>query len=623
MFFRQKKIKETENNELTIPSEKPRKKRIFLQHILYWLTVISIWCVLTLTGAISYYALTLPDPVIAGLDKRPPNVKILSDNNKIIANRGMRRDHIRLEHLPKNLINAVLSMEDRRFYNHIGIDPYGMIRAGIINYKSGQVVQGGSTITQQLAKNLFLSSQKTFARKGKEILAALWLELHLTKKQILELYLNRVYFGAGAYGIEAAAYQYFEKTAKQLTLAESALLAGLLKAPSKYSPTRNPIISKKRARLVIRRMRELGKISKLQARNAIFHPAKIRRVKDDNDYSYVADWVIESIPGFLGDNEKDLIVETTINQNIQKITQKAIRKIMRAKAKTKNARQASAVIYDSKGAIKALSGGRSHKISPFNRAVKALRQPGSAFKPFIFLAALETGLSRKSIVLDEPIDIGGWRPRNYKGYYRGPITLEQALSKSVNTAAVRLFLKAGRSRVVQTARRLGISTNIHHKPSLALGTAEVTLLELTAAYVPFSNGGKGILPYIIKSIKDLNGNILYQRIGHGPGRVISHKHVKEMNRMMSSVIVNGTGKRANFPGQVIAGKTGTSQNFRDAWFLGYTPYYTMGVWVGNDDNSNMKSVTGGSVPARIWNYVMKRIHSPLPSRNLPGVRRRS
>ena len=623
MFFRTKKKAEDEAKEEAPPEaekqEKPKKKRRIFRVFLYWFTVIFIWTTMTLLGAISYYALTLPDPSQAGLDKKPPNVTIIASNGDIIAKRGMRRQHIRLKEMPKHLVDAVLSIEDSRFYYHIGFDPYGMLRAIWVNYRTGQVVQGGSTITQQLAKNLFLSSQRTFARKAKEILAAFWLEMHLSKTEILELYLNRMYYGAGAYGIEAASYQYFEKSTKELTLSEASLLAGLLKAPSRYSPTRNRKASRNRTKLVLNRMRILGKISKKDVRTATQYPAKIRHQSKDQDFSYVVDWILEQIPGFVGETGKDLIVRTTINPRLQKLMQQGIANIMQKYSRRKRAGEAAAVMINKYGAIQALSGGRSHKVSPFNRAVRAKRQPGSAFKPFVFLAALESGYSTRSIVQDRPIRIGTWRPRNYAGYHRGPITVQHAMTKSVNSVAVRLFLKAGRGRVIQAARRLGISSEIHHKPSLALGTAEVSLLELTAAYVPFSNGGRGIVPYVIKSIEDINGKKLYRRIGKGPGRIISRRHVNAMNRMMNSVIVRGTGQAAYFRGQAMAGKTGTSQSFRDAWFLGYTPYYTMGVWVGNDDNTNMRSVTGGSIPAVIWNYVMRNAHRRLPPRSLPGV----
>ncbi|MGH1349970.1 MAG: transglycosylase domain-containing protein [Methyloligellaceae bacterium] len=604
------------------PSAPPKRKRRFLRIMTYWLTVLTIWGVVTFLGTLSYFALTLPDPVLAGKNKRPPNVTILSTDGSIIASRGMRREHIRIEHMPRHLVNAVLAIEDSRFYDHFGIDPYGLIRAGWTNYRTGQVVQGGSTITQQLAKNLYFSSKQSVSRKLKEAMAAIWMEIRLSKEEIIELYLNRVYFGAGAHGIEAAAYQYFGKTTGDLTLGESALLAGLLKAPSRYSPTQNPKTSRRRTQLVLKRMMDLDLVDKRLARKIIVNPVKLRRTAIDNDFSYVADWIIaHRLPGFLGYNEKDLVVETTIDKKLQAMVQHSLRNIITREGRRSRASEAAAVIYDASGGIKALSGGLSHKKSPYNRATKAKRQPGSAFKPFVFLAALESGLTPGSYVLDTPIDVDGWRPRNYAGFYRGRITIRQALRKSVNTAAVRLFLHAGRERVVRTARRLGISTEIHHEPSLALGTAEVNLLELTGAYVPFANGGKGILPHVIKRVRNISGKILYERQGQGPGQIIELVYVKAMNRMMNSVILRGTGRRAYFSGQALAGKTGTTQDYKDAWFVGYSPYYVMGVWVGNDDNTPMRAVTGGKLPAMIWRHVMTRAHKGLRPRGLHGVHR--
>lgn len=597
----------------------PKRSYRALRILAYWVTILSIWCFVALLGTIGYYALTLPDPVLAGLNIRPPNVSIVAEDGKVIANRGMRREHIPLDEIPAHLVNAVLAIEDSRFYSHLGLDPIGIIRASWVNYKAGKTIQGGSTITQQLAKNLYFSSEKTYARKFQESIAAFWLEMQFSKKEILELYLNRVYFGAGAYGIEAAAHEYFSKSAKQLSLAESALLAGLLKAPSRYNPSQRPQISRSRTRRVLKRMIDLKLIQRRKASRAMVNPANTKRPIVNNNFSYIADWVMERLPGYIGNNHQNLIVETTIDRNLQWQTQRSLARIMNREGRRNRAHQAAAIIFDHRGAVKALSGGRSHVTSPFNRAVKALRQPGSAFKPFVYLSALETGLRPNSIVLDRPVTVQGWSPRNYGGYYRGNITMQRALSSSVNTVAVRLFIHAGRDRVVKTARRLGITTEIHKNPTLALGTAEVSLMELTAAYIPFANGGIGILPHIISRIKTIDGKVLYTRRGHGPGRIIDAQHVRDMNRMMHAVVTKGTGKKAWFPNQAIAGKTGTSQNFRDAWFLGFTPYYTMGVWVGNDNNQYMRSVTGGSIPAKIWKDVMQKAHRGLRPRTLPGL----
>lgn len=603
--------------------EPPRKTSWFnfkfLFGFAYWFTVVAIWFVVFIIGVIAYYALMLPDPLVAADSQRPANVKILSDKNKAITTRGLKHIKVPLEKLPQHAIDAVLSIEDSRFYHHFGFDPFGIIRATFINYQYGTIVQGGSTVTQQLAKNLYFTSERTFARKLQEVIAALWLEVRLQKSEILEIYMNTVYFGAGAYGIEAAARRYFDKSARNLTLPEAALLAGLLKAPSRFSPTNDLDTSYKRAKLVLDRMQVLGKISKEQMAHAIQKPAKINLQHNHHNFSYILDWIIEDLPGYIGSGKQDIIVHTTINKGLQNLATDAVVRFMDQNAKRARADQAAVVMLSKKGAIKALVGGRSYEKSQFNRVTKAKRQPGSAFKPFIYLAALEAGFKPQSVIYDRPVNINGWRPQNYGGYYRGRVDLKYALTKSINTVAVRLMRQVGIRRVLQIVRRLGITSEMHSKPSLALGTAEVSLLELTAAYVPFANGGYGIFPYVIRKITNKDGKVLYKRRGRGPGRVVRKRYLKYMNSMLQAVILHGTGRDAYFPGQALAGKTGTSQNFRDAWFLGYSPYYTAGVWVGNDNNRRMRGVTGGSLPAAIWRYIMLHAHKKLPSKNLPGV----
>lgn len=591
----------------------------YLRSIAYWGAVAAIWGGVIITGLVAYFSLALPDPQVAGLNDRPPNITILAANGTVLAERGMRRDHVRLSYMPKHLISAVLTTEDRRFYNHFGIDPVGLARAIYHNSRAGNVVQGGSTITQQLAKNLFLKSDRTFLRKFQEAALAIWLEYKFSKNKILELYLNRVYFGAGAYGVEAASQRYFGKSVRNVTISEAALLAGLLKAPSRYAPTNNAKLAARRSRVVLKLMHQSGALSAQSYRAARRAPARLRKWKKNNGTDYVLDWVSELLPGFVGRVSNDLIIETTISPTIQRDAYLALTQLMEQNGPSRNAKEAAAIILDRTGAIKGLIGGRSYKRSQFNRAVKAKRQPGSAFKPFVYLAAIESGMTPHTVLYDKPIKIKDWRPKNNSKRYLGAITMRESLARSVNTVAVRLLLEAGRWRVVRTARRLGIHSELHRKPSLALGTAEVSLLELTAAYTPFANGGYGVVPHIIRRVKDRSGKILYERSGTGPGRIISHPYVGAMNDMMRATIHWGTGRTARIAGLDVAGKTGTTQNFRDGWFIGYSAQLIGGVWVGNDDGSAMKKVTGGGLPAQIWRQMMVRAHRTYRKRLLPGA----
>ncbi|MCG8558240.1 MAG: PBP1A family penicillin-binding protein [Hyphomicrobiales bacterium] len=591
-----------------------------LKQVAYWGGVAAVWCALILGGLIFYVTSSLPDPVLASLDKRPPNLTILASNGRVLAERGLRRGHIRLSQLPPFAIDAVLATEDRRFYSHLGVDPIGLARAAVRNAWAGRVVEGGSTISQQLAKNLFLKPERTLARKFQEMILAIWLETKFSKTKILELYLNRVYFGAGAYGIEAAARRYFGKSARHVTLSEAALLAGLLKAPSRYAPTSSARRAEARAAVVIESMVRARMLSPAQAVAALAAPARVRNPSGITGYEYAVDWVVELLPGFIGQQQRDLIVETTIDAGLQRKAQERVRLAMARTAVRLKAGEAAAVVMDRRGAIKALVGGRSYKRSQFNRAVKAYRQPGSAFKPFVYLAALESGMTPDTLASDRPVTVNGWRPKNYRNRYRGRITLRESLAQSSNTVAVRLTLEVGRWRVVRTARRLGIGSPLHTRPSIALGTAEVNLLELTSAYAPFANGGKGVLPHIIKRVTTSRGKVVYERHGSGPGRVVAHPFVGAMNEMMNATLMDGTGKQAALAYHPAGGKTGTTQNFRDAWFIGHTSHLVAGVWVGNDDGRPMKQVTGGTLPARIWKAIMTEAHANRPVRALPGTR---
>jgi penicillin-binding protein 1A len=575
---------------------------------------------LVLGGAFLYFVARLPDPILLTLDDRPPNLTILASDGTVLAERGLRRGYVRLDRLPPYLPQAVIATEDRRFYNHLGVDPIGLVRAGFRNLTAGSVVQGGSTITQQLAKNLFLSPDRTMARKLEEAIYAIWLERRFTKGEILELYLNRVYFGGGTYGVEAAARRYFGRSARSVTLTQAALLAGLLKAPSRYAPTRSVELATTRVDVVLDNMVEAGFLSSEEAEAAAGEPLRLRTFSDETGYPYAVDWVAETLPEVVGNAEGDLVIETTIDAGLQRAAQLTLRQTLDAEGKDLDVSEGAVVVLDTSGGIKALIGGRSYRSSSFDRAVKALRQPGSAFKPFVYLTALESGYTPDSIANDEPVAVGGWAPKNHTGTYRGAVTLRDSFAQSINTVAVKLADEVGRGNVVSTARRLGIRSELHSRPSLALGTAEVTPLELVAAYVPFANGGEGITPHIIARVRNGDGKLLYEYKGTGLARVVDESYVAEMNEMMNATMVSGTGRQAALPDQIAGGKTGTSQNSRDAWFVGYTAHYVGGVWVGNDDGSKMRNVTGGTLPAHIWHDIMVYAHEGKQPLALPGTR---
>ncbi|MEM7619580.1 MAG: PBP1A family penicillin-binding protein [Pseudomonadota bacterium] len=593
--------------------------KVFL-FCIYWGTISAIWMVLALIGTVALYSYLAPDPLQAGLSKKAANIVIMAQGGKVIAEKGLRRNHIPLNEMPKHMIDAVLATEDRRFYYHFGFDPIGITRAIIVNRRAGRIIQGGSTITQQLAKVLFLKPKKTYWRKVEEMLLALWLEYRLDKDQILELYLNRIYFGGGNYGIEAATQHYFGKTIAQVTIYEAALLAGLIKSPSYYAPTRNYTRSVARGKVVLQNMKNGWFISSVQYDQALQNPPKLRSYLPSKSYGYVIDYVMELVADYGQDLQTDMIVETTIDYELQGAAQKIVKENMDLQAKKYNAGQVAAVIVDKNGEIKAMVGGRDYKKNQFNRVVKSRRQPGSTFKPFVFLAAMERGMTPDSQVYDGPIRIGTWTPKNYNDRYYGNVSLRASLSRSLNTVSVRLAEWVGRDRVIKTAHRLGISTKLKNNPSIALGTSEVSLLEITSAYAPFANGGYAVRPHVIQKISDQQGQVLYKNATKNWGRVIRPQYVAAMNDMLTATIMVGTAKKASLDPHQVAGKTGTGQSYRDAWFIGYSAHYVTGVWLGNDNFKPMKRVTGGSLPTLIWKDLMKYSHankSPIP---LPGGR---
>ena len=591
---------------------------------LFW-ALVRFSFVLAFVGAMGvaalfgYIWLSLDRQGLLRIPEREPGVMILASDGSVLAEQGsFHGDAVRLAELPDYVPNAVIAIEDRRFHSHLGVDPIGLLRAAYANYSSGRVVQGGSTLTQQLAKNLFLNPDRTIERKLQEVVLALWLESHFSKEEILQLYLNRVYFGAGATGIEQAAQVFYQKPAAELTVAEAATLAGVLKAPSATNPVSNPKAAADRARLVLQSMAEAGFLTAREADEIASKPAEARSQPLVSAKYYVVDWVSEQLPEFVKDYNQSLIVETTINPVLQSQAEAELRKELRAEGSKLGVRQGALVIMDGGGAVLAMVGGSSYRKSQFNRVTKAKRQPGSAFKPFVFLAALERGYTPDSVAVDEPVRIGNWSPENYRRKYMGPVALETALALSLNTVAAKLAVEVGPEAVAAVAHRLGIVSTLGKDASIALGTSEVTLLELTSAFVPFSNGGYPVSPFAVTRVLTRDGRVVYERNGSGFPKSITDNDLYGMNRMMRLVVTDGTATRAAFPGFDIAGKTGTSQDYRDAWFIGYTSELIAGVWVGNDDNTPTKKVTGGSVPAQIWHNVMEPAHRGLTPRPLPG-----
>lgn len=573
-------------------------------------------------GLFIYYTLAFPDPLTFQQKERAPVIRILAADGSVLAERGGTHDYMPIDLLPIHMIDAVVATEDRRFFDHRGIDPVGLIRALFANVRAGRYVQGGSTLTQQLAKNLFLSSERTMGRKVEELALALWLEVRLSKRDILELYLNRVYFGAGAYGIESAAQRYFEKSARNLTLSEAALIAGLLKAPSKFSPFTSPGAARARARVVLQKMLSVGAITAAVEQAASRSSLKFagqRSSKEIIGFEYAVDYVLERMPPLFGQGHREIIVQTTIDARLQRHAQAVVEKAIERSGAAAQVSQAAVAILTTSGGVLALVGGRSHAESQFNRAVKARRQPGSSFKPFVYLAALEAGLTPESTVYDLPISIGGWTPRNDNGQFKGPISLRQALSHSINSVAVRLQYDIGVRRIIGIAQRLGIKSELKAGPSLALGTSEVSLLELTGAYTALANGGRGVDPHVILQVRNNQGQVLYVRPPVAEASVVASSHVGAMNDMLNATLVSGTGRRAALLDHPAAGKTGTTQDFRDAWFVGYTAHLAGGVWVGNDQGRTMNNVRGGSLPAQIWQEIMKSAHADRSPMALPGT----
>ena len=586
---------------------------------LKWSTVGAVWAVIVFSLAAAWYATDLPDVDKAFNATRRPIITVLAADGATLVRTGDLYGRLsQLEDLPQALPQAVMATEDRRFYSHFAVDIIGLSRAMIANVRAGRIVQGGSTITQQVAKNLFLTPERTIKRKIQELMLALWLEQKFSKDQILTIYLNRVYLGAGTYGVDAASKKYFGRPAGQLSVYQAAMLAGLLKAPSRYNPIAHPARAKARTAQVLKNMVAAGYLTKADAGRANVRTGRTTKEAASRGNRYFIDWILEQVSDYINPGDRDLIVRTTLSPDVQRLAEAGVEKALAKGGAKAGIGQAALVAMTPDGAVRAMVGGRSYAKSQFNRVTQARRQPGSAFKPFVYLAGLESGLAPGDILFDESVAIGDWRPSNFDRRYQGPVTVLAALARSINTVAVKIAEKAGRVRVIETARRLGLSGKFKATPSLALGVGEVTLLGLTAAYGPFANGGAGVWAYGIKEIRDAAGTLLYQRGGSGPGRVVSARDVISMNNMLSAAVAEGTGRNARI-GRPQAGKTGTSQNFRDAWFVGYTAELVTGVWMGNDNGAAMKNVTGGGAPAKLWRDFMAAAHSGLAARPLPGL----
>ncbi|MFD0916812.1 transglycosylase domain-containing protein [Pseudahrensia aquimaris] len=612
--------------EIAVPGKKKHAKQAkgkgslpwrFTKWATYWSVVLGLWGFIAVLGIFAWYGSKLPSAATWEVPERPPNVRIVADDGAFILNRGVGGDVLRIEDMSPWLPQAVIAIEDHRYQYHFGFDPIGFTRAMVRNVASGRMREGGSTITQQLAKNLFLKPERTFERKIQELIISFWLEAKFSKSQILELYLNRVYFGAGAWGVDSAARRYFGKSANVVSLQEAAMLAGLLKAPSRYSPATNPDVAKSRAQVVLNAMVREGYVEPDAVRED-GTPVITTKYYRSGPEHFAADMIMKRVTALVGEIDKDVTVETTLSPFMMTAAHAEVGQALAKHGKKKGVSQAALVTLSPDGAIRALIGGRNYGESQFNRATDAKRQPGSAFKTFVWQAALERGYIPASIFTDEPVSIGNWSPENYDRRYRGDVRLDDAFAQSLNTIAVKMVRDTGSKAVAQIANRMGIGSKLTHNASIALGTSEVSLLEMTAAYAPYANGGFEAQPYIITKITDADGKVLYSRGKRPKTPVINSGVLGNMNAMLHKVVTQGTGKSARVEGHHVGGKTGTSQNFRDAWFVGHTAHFVTGVWFGNDDNSPTKKLTGGSLPAQVFSAVMGAAHHGLEEKLLPG-----
>ncbi len=607
---------------MTDAGGRQRRRRTPLGAILYWTVVLGVWGLIFIVAALAVFATDLPDTSKLYDVRRQPSITYLDRSGAVVAVRGSEyAPPANIDALPPYVPAAFVAIEDRQFYHHLGFNPWGMARSAAHNLSHPDSnLQGGSTITQQLARNLFLTPAQTYRRKTQELILSVWLELHFTKKQILALYLNRVSFGGGAFGIEAAAQRYFNKPASSLTIGEAALLAATMKGPTRYNPAANSARAARRATVVLNEMERMGAITSEQRAQAFATPVHVSARLANQRAQYFVDWLDAQVRSQVGQPTEDLVVETTLDLPIQAAAEQAVR-VGVALHGPQGVRNSALVAMDGEGRVRAYVGGADYAVSQFDRATAARRQAGSAFKPFVYLTAMENGHTPEEGVIDEPITIGNWTPRNYTGRYLGPITLETALAESVNTVAARLANEVGTTRVAETARRLGITSPIQTDPSMALGAVEVSPLEMAQAYDAFDNGGLRAHAYGIERIRTAAGKVLYDHAAEPAPRlqVIGQPALGYMVEMMRQVIASGTGSRARVAGYDLAGKTGTTSDYRDAWFVGYTGGFVAAVWTGRDDNTPMKRVTGGGAPADIWRTFMTVALPRLAAQRIPGA----
>jgi penicillin-binding protein 1A len=571
--------------------------------LLRWAVVLAVWALVAGFVALLVFAWDLPRPEEALSATRRPSVTLVAADGSLLATSGdLYGETVRLRDLPTHVPAAFIAIEDRRFRDHMGLDVIGVARALVANVTARRVVQGGSTLTQQLAKNLFLTPDRTLRRKAQEALLALWLEWRFSKDELLTIYLNRVYLGAGTFGVDAAARQFFGVEARRLTAGQAAVLAGLPRAPSRFNPRVNPNAAIARAAEVLDAMVETGALTAAQAvveaERLRFPPAPSR------DAGWFADWVREGL-GDRAPPTADVLLRTTLDTRLQAAAEARIDALLAGPGRVAGVAQGAVVAIDAaSGAVRAMAGGRDYRASPFNRATQARRQPGSAFKPFVYLAALEAGLRPEDMVADTPVTLGGWSPGNGTWRTRGEITVEDALAFSVNTAAVRVMQRAGGPRAVAAAaQRLGLPGPFPRDASIALGTAEVTLLDLVVAYAPFANGGQRVAPFGVAEARAEGRPVAW--LNPAPVAVLPSATAEAMRRMMAATVARGTGRAAALPGLAVAGKTGTTQDNRDAWFIGIAGGMVMGVWLGNDDATPMDGVAGGGLPARLFREILE------------------
>jgi penicillin-binding protein 1A len=590
----------------------------FLMGILYWGFVLALWAGIAVIGIVVYYGAQLPSSNTWAIPDRPPNIRILAADGSLISNRGQTGgEAITYRELPYYVPAAIIASEDRRYMSHFGVDPIGLLSVAIESVQARDLTRGASTITQQVAKNLFLTPDQTVGRKIQEMILAVWLEQNYTKEEILELYMNRVHFGAGATGIEAAAQTYFGISARNLSLGQAAMLAGILPAPAAYNPKSNPERAIERQRLALNAMAREGYITAEEATAAQIDPGQSVRTRVAGSEDYVADWVESLMTAYIGDIGSDVVVQTTIDWQMQKDAEFIVKEMVAEEGPNRGFNQGALVAMDVDGTVRAMVGGVDYQASQYNRAVTARRQPGSTFKPFVYLAAMEKGYTPDTLAEDAQFEYNGWSPRNASGNYSGTVTLRQGLAYSLNTIAARLAIDVTPEAVIDVATRMGISSQLTPVPSIALGTQEVNLLELTSAYAPFANGGMGVIPNVITKITSVDGEVLYEASSAGPGRVISPQVLAQMDDMLRTAVEVGTGRNANLGGWEFGGKTGTSQESKDALFVGFTSAMVTGVWLGNDD-STATTLSGGNVPAAIWSEFMTRAHEGRSPAPIPG-----